>query len=292
MRQTSRKTGRRRLFKARGSRVFLNYYRSSKPETSSSEPSTQKISTDWLGKKRLLYKLRNFGLLILLLWLSIHSLILQPSPQISLSNTTYRSAADYKQAITHELKSLLNRNKITLNKKAVEIKLKRQFPEITSLSINIGVFSQIPRVKLVIDGPSFNLSSAAETYVVNAQGVAVAKSANLAASSQLPNLIDQTNFKVELGKQVLAASEVTFINNLLAQCRRSSVPVASLTLPPLAQELDLRTADKSYLVKFYLGADASQQIGQFLAARHDFDVRGQQPASYLDVRVPGKVYFK
>jgi cell division septal protein FtsQ len=63
----------------------------------------------------------------------------------------------------------------------------------------------------------------------------------------------------------------------------------------------LRSGDKEYLidasgrpyfVKFYLGGDSAVQIGQFLAARHQFDQKNSQPTEYLDVRVGGKVFYK
>jgi hypothetical protein len=63
-------------------------------------------------------------------------------------------------------------------------------------------------------------------------------------------------------------------------------------LPPSAQEIDLYTSDKSYLTKFYLGGDVLQQSGQFLAARNHFKEIGEDPATYLDVRVQGKIFSK
>jgi hypothetical protein len=70
------------------------------------------------------------------------------------------------------------------------------------------------------------------------------------------------------------------------------VSVSSLTLPKTAQELDLRTKDRPYYVKFYLGGDALLQAGQFLATRRQFDTSNTQPAEYLDVRVEGKIFYK
>jgi hypothetical protein len=77
----------------------------------------------------------------------------------------------------------------------------------------------------------------------------------------------------------------------LAQTRRAGVPIKSLTFPPLAQELDLATEDQPYFVKFYLGGDPLVQAGTFLAARHQFS-SGVKPSVYLDVRVPGKIFYK
>jgi hypothetical protein len=70
------------------------------------------------------------------------------------------------------------------------------------------------------------------------------------------------------------------------------VTITSLSLPSKPSELDLRTKDRPYFVKFYMGGDALTQAGQFLAARAQFDRQNHQPADYLDVRVAGKIFYK
>src|SRR5207302_459575 len=101
---------------------------------------------------------------------------------------------------------------------------------------------------------------------------------------------DQSGFKTQAGQPALSSQAVNFIKNIITQCHGAKVPVASLTLPKTAQELDFKAADRPYFVKFYLGGDPVLETGQFLAARHRFDQTGQ-PTSYLDVRVNGKIYF-
>jgi hypothetical protein len=90
----------------------------------------------------------------------------------------------------------------------------------------------------------------------------------------------------------LSAIDIAFIKAILVHCAKTGIKVDSLTLPTIAQEVDLRTKDRPYFVKFYLGGDSATQIGQFLAARHNFDQTGSQPGEYLDVRVNGKIFYK
>jgi len=90
----------------------------------------------------------------------------------------------------------------------------------------------------------------------------------------------------------VSASSAKFINTVIAQSKRANVPIVSFVLPNTAQEVDLRTSDKPYYVKFYLGGDALIQTGQFLAARHQFDATNSQPSEYLDVRVAGKIFYR
>ncbi len=119
-----------------------------------------------------------------------------------------------------------------------------------------------------------------------------------ATTDQLPqikNLVrldDQSGFTTQVGKQVLSSQSVNFINNMLAQLQRAKIPVKSLILPKQAQELDLRTNDRPYYVKFYLSGDVLYETGQFLASRHYFDQNHKQPQRYLDVRLGGKIFYK
>lgn len=283
---------RRRLSKPSSTKYPPKYVNRSKPSSAVNSKFKKSSNPPARAKKITLKKLRNYMVLVLLLFLIIHSLIIKPSPQVTTTSTVFRPVETYQEALKNEYQALLNQNKITVNNKAIEAKMRKKFPEISKMDMSIPLFSQIPHVKITVDGPRMVLNSGLDSYVINAQGIAVGKATSLPSASKLPVLIDETNFQVDIGKQVLAANEVDFISNILNQCNRSGVAVASLTLPALAQELDLRTTDKAYFVKFYLGGDPAIQIGQFLAARHDFDIKGQQPGSYLDVRVPGKVYYK
>lgn len=289
---SSDQQSRRRLSKVANSRYPLKYINRSKPSMAANLKLIKPSNPPGRAKKITVKKLRNYLVVILLLFIIVHNLIIKPDPKVTTTSTVFHSVATYHEALKTEYQSFFNRNKITINKNAIEKNMRKKFPEITKMNLSTSLFSQIPQAKIIIDGPRVVLNSGLDSYVINAQGVAVAKASSLPLASKLPVLIDQTNFQIEIGKQVLATHEVDFIGSILSQCSRSQVPVVSLTLPSLAQELDLKTADKNYYVKFYLGGDPIIQIGQFLAARHDFDTKNQQPGTYLDVRVPGKVYYK
>ncbi len=222
----------------------------------------------------------------------VYSLIVKPTPKILASSTAYHPVKIYQAAAAKQLQNFKNRNKVTLDENAISSALRKQFPEIASLKIELPLFSQVPNVHLNIAAPSLILESGGALYLVDAEGVSVAKAAQWPALGNLPHVIDQTGFSLKAGQPVLSASAVGFIKALASQCQRAGVPISSLSLPPLAQELDLRTADSGYFVKFYLGGEVLQQSGQFLATRHGFNTSHIQPAEYLDVRVPGKIFYK
>lgn len=222
----------------------------------------------------------------------VYSLIVSTNPKIELDSEIYHPISVYHQAAAAGLNSFHNRNKLTFNDKDLILSLKKQFPEISSVSVDLSLFGKTPKLKFTIAAPSFFINSRGVNYVVDSEGVAVDRSTAFPKIKSLPIIIDQTGFSSKGGTQVLSTQAVRFINAVINQAKHARIPIASMTLPALAQELDLRTTDRGYFVKFYLGGDPLVQTGQFLAARHQFDQTGAQPSQYLDVRVPGKVYFK
>lgn len=230
-------------------------------------------------------------LIILLLAGLIYSLLLKPVPKVTATNLSYHPAQVYSSAVAKSFSGLKNSNKISFDEPAVIKNIQKQFPEVEAVHIELPFFSQEARVRLVVSPPAFKLASGTQSLIIDSSGLAVARSSDLPAFNLL-SLTDQSGFEAGIGKQVLSSQSVEFIRMVIAQSRRAKVPIASMTLPALAQEVDLRTADQPYYVKFYLDGDALNQTGQFLAARQQFTATHQQPSQYLDVRVSGKIFYK
>jgi hypothetical protein len=273
-------------------RVPLIYYRRGGGRSSKTSPFQKKPAVPASRFRKALVRLVDLAVIAAVFFCLIYSLIVRPNAQVLLSDSSYHAESVYSSAANKLLKEFINRNKVTLDGQSIVKSLQAQFPEIASAAVELPLFSEVPRLHLDISSPSIFLHSGSSTYIVGASGKAVAKASGLPSIKNLPDVIDQTGFETTVGKQVLSAQAVNFINDIVTQCKHANVPIQSMTLPALAQELDLRTADKGYFVKFFLGSDSTQQIGQFLAARHQFAAGGDQPTEYLDVRVPGKIFFK
>lgn len=273
-----------------GGRIGPSYYGSSlKTPTRSpfkKRPAPKKPPS------RLVGRFSNALLIIAIIAAFIFCSIIKPRPQTIISSNAYHSSAVYEAAVKTAFGALRNKTKLTLDERGITGALKKQFPEIEAVKIQVPIISQIPTLRLSIALPTFNFSSNNNLYVVGSNGVVTGPSSQLAGASKLPSVIDQSGFGAEPGKQVLGSEAIGFINTILAQCGRANVKVQSLTLPKAAQELDLRAENQPYFVKLYLGGDALVQAGQYLAAKHKFDTENSQPQQYLDVRVTGKIYYK
>jgi cell division septal protein FtsQ len=271
----------------------LTFYRSADPKIETQSPFRNKVAAEQTSKigrffAGFLEWIIFFGLIALL----AYSLVIKPSSSIELNSQSYQQKQTYQKEANKILSGLKYTNKITFDEQDVVNKMQKHFPEIASARVELPIFAQTPVIYLQISSPSFILTSSSGSYVVDSQGVAVAKTSDFNGAHNLLAVEDQSGFDAGVGKQVMSAGAVNFINTLANQSKHANVNISTLTLPKTAQELDLRTKDRPYYVKFYLGGDSLLQAGQFLATRHQFDTSNTQPAEYLDVRVPGKIFYK
>ncbi|HET9721522.1 MAG TPA: hypothetical protein VFP32_00630 [Candidatus Saccharimonadales bacterium] len=269
---------------------LTTYYRADANPSSSNSPFKPQPAKK--SHRKLLLGIVDIALIIALVFVVGYSLIVNPSPNVIANSYAYHPAQSYASAASAQLGSLKNHNKISFNEQAVILALQKQFPEISGAQVELPFFSQKPTIRLNIAEPSFKLTSGGQTYIIDSQGIVVAKATDMPNVKNLPSVVDQSGFSANVGKRVLDYSAVGFINTVIAQCQKAKVPISQLTLPPLPQEMDLRTTDQPYYVRFYLGGDPMVQTGQFLALRNQFSKNHNAPSQYLDVRVDGKVFFK
>ncbi|MBX4201547.1 hypothetical protein KW803_01465 [Candidatus Saccharibacteria bacterium] len=271
-------------------RTQLNTYYKSTKEPAETSPFKKKQTKR--SHRKILFGATDIILVALLLAGLVYSLVLKPQPKIIASDSSYHSRDVYRSQITPLFNGVGNRNKISFSETSVIEAIQKKFPEVQSARVELPFFSQEPKVWLNISPPAFRLVSSNQAYIVDTQGVAVAKAEDITNVKGLATLDDQSGFDNKVGSQVLSSQAVAFIDTVIAQTKKAKVPISTLTLPPLAQELDLRTADQPYYVKFYLGGDALTQSGQLLASRQKFSQTKQVPSQYLDVRVQGKIFYK
>jgi hypothetical protein len=103
---------------------------------------------------------------------------------------------------------------------------------------------------------------------------------------------DKSGLTVHVGTGVLPSSNVSFIQTVVVQLQAHALKVTSLTLPQGTSELDVTFNAKSYLLKFNLEGSAPQQVGTFLATYKYLQTQNVTPTQYVDLRVPGRAYYK
>ncbi len=228
---------------------------------------------------------------IKVLWLST-------SPRIIIVGNTTTSSAYAQSAAVYEAAartflagSTMNHSKITADLDGTARKLERAYPELAQVAVSIPLVSNRPVVYAEIAQPSLILQMSRGNYALNKTGIALARTPKIPA--QVPVVVDQSSVMPKLGAQYLPSSTIAFIQIVDYQLRSAHVAVSAFVLPPDSPyELDVRLSGQAYLLRFNLEESAQVQSGTAIATTQQLSAQGSLPKTYLDVRVPGRVYYK
>jgi hypothetical protein len=253
---------------------------------------------------RLQFWLQRFGLIILLIAglasvVNVVSLSNQAKvlPLVAADSGAFlRDTKVYETAATKLLaESVWNKNKITVDTGHISRELLQQYPELASVSVTIPLLAHRPLVYIQPGEPALILLGANGAFVIDNTGKALLKGDDVKAIGQpdLPLVNDQSRLRLELNKQALPASTVSFIREVKLQLAAKQFTAAEMNLPAAASQLDVKIAGQPYYIKFNLQTDtARQQAGTFLATITQLQKQNVTPSQYVDVRVPGRAYYQ
>jgi len=137
--------------------------------------------------------------------------------------------------------------------------------------------------------PSLIIQTTHGNYALSKSGLVLTSLSTLPAGVQL--VVDQSSLVPQLGKQVLPSSAVSFVQIVAYQFKAANLSISAFVLPASSPyEVDVRLEGKPYIVRFNLEEDALTQSGAAIATIQQLG--GTVPADYVDVRTPGRVYYK
>lgn len=230
-------------------------------------------------------------------------LSLSSSPKVVVRNAAsdpgsvfLRERAIYEEASQKVLESsILNRSKVTIDTAGFDRKMREKFPELSVASVTLPLMGRRPIVELVVVKPAMILSIKNDkTYILDEDGRAIipVNEAKGIGSLQLPVVADESGDSFKAGEGVLTKQSVTFITTFVNQLSARKVKVSTITLPPLASEVQFKVDGQQYYIKASLMTDARQAAGSYLAMKAKLESDKVTPAEYIDVRVDEKVFYK
>jgi hypothetical protein len=227
---------------------------------------------------------------------------LSTEPAVAVSGTIAGNVltadqAAYQLAATKILsQSFTSQNKLTLNTTSFITQLKTEFPQIASATLSIPLVGSKMTLTITVTKAALVLQSGTSGYVIDQNGRIMASASQVAnlSSLKLPIVSDPTTAGVLTnGTQALSMTTVQFITSVIYELNQKSITVKQLVLPDGSNELDVYPTGKTYYVKFNLQSNTPvNQAGTYLALNNYFTQRGITPASYVDVRVAGRGYYK
>ncbi|MDQ5971916.1 MAG: hypothetical protein QG553_75 [Patescibacteria group bacterium] len=245
---------------------------------------------------------RNFPSLVALAAVTVsvlYCLGLTTNPKVVVSANSpqaivLRDKVDYEVGAQKILsQSLLSRTKFTVNAGGFEKAFRAEFPEVDQVSLTLPLVSRRPIVTLSIAQPQLILTANSQAYVLDKRGTVImpAKELSSTVRATLPVVNDQSGLEVATGKTVLPTEDIQFITEVVAQLKAKQIGIESITLPKVAQQVDIKIAGQPYYVKFSVNSQAREAVGTFLATKKKLEETKVTPSQYIDVRIPGRAYY-
>lgn len=284
---------------ARKPATVFSYYSTRQSSNVQSSSQTRQPRNDQQTKQGIVTILPSLLAMFVIVACVLYATSLDSQPRIQINSSTnkqlLRDSNFYQKAGGKIIQSsIFNRSKLTIDTNGVAAELEGEYPELGKVSVIIPLVSRRPIIEVQPAQAMIRLTGSSGSFIVDEQGRVLVKGADATSRvrDSLPNVIDESGLKLELGKQVLPITVVDFINQLASQLNAKHITSQSLTLPAIANELHLRVEGTTYYVKFDLQGDPRQQAGAYLAAKEKFETDKTTPSEYLDVRVPEKVFYK
>lgn len=279
--------------------VFL--YRSLRPEAKSVDGRQKSRGSPATGlASAARFWLQRLGLLAFLVAVTLstlHILSLTSKAKVLVadnsSHALLASSETYEASANQLLgASIWNSNKVTIDTAKLSQQLMNQFPELATVYTSVPLLARQPVIYLIPAQPVLVLTTVNGSFVIDMRGKAIARR-SVQEMSGLPLLNDQSGLKAQLNSQALPASNVRFVQAILAQLAAKHFNPSSMTLPASTSELDVQLVGQAYFVKFNLQSnDPRGQAGTFLATISSLKHQNITPAKYVDVRVDGRAYYQ
>ena len=194
----------------------------------------------------------------------------------------------YKKTVEATIKaSLLNHNKATVDSRGIARNLKKNHPELQSAVVTVPIVGNKVNAYVTQYPAEFILRQGSSRYGLTSNGYII----ELPKLSQtLPVVNDETGEEVTVGGHLLPESHVSFIKTVVYELAHNNLKVSSISLPSgKAYEINIYLKSKPFYIKFNLAEDAMQQSGAAVAIIKQL---GSTSPEYIDLRVPGRAYYK
>lgn len=228
---------------------------------------------------------------------TVHVRVVHPNGASQLSSLPedgFIRREDYGSAAASALRSeIRNRSKFTVHTSAIERELRDQFPELQAVALQLHFFDRTPVIRVVPRMPELlvNSSDKDNAYYVDARGVVIAEADDRSALD-VPVITDEVGLDLAPGSRVLPIDTIAFIENIRLQLDNANLAITEMRLPAVANELHVEVEGDNYFGKFDIAGDVRRQAGSFIAVRERVTQQGAQPNEYIDVRIPGRAYYR
>lgn len=199
------------------------------------------------------------------------------------------SESDLKRAVEDSLSSSpLSRNILFVNSGQLATQLKSQNQQIATVQVD-KQFPSTLKITIHEQAPELLWRSGTSTYVVSDDGHAYSQ--NSQNNSGLITVVDGSNVPVSLGQALVPTQFVQFVKSLKSKLNPLGVTPAQLSVGETTSEILVATSS-GYSIRFDTTRSIDDQIADLKATLETLKKQNKKITEYIDLRIPGKVFYK
>lgn len=223
-----------------------------------------------------------FYVVILSGWFNITSIVVQGNRSVSQASIV-RAANDslsrhfwYRNIWLVE-PGTLSQELESGNYELQQVSVSRQFPHtlvITVVERQPVLFWQTGNDKFVLDTGGLIVATASSTAL------------------KLPVVVDTSNLPAKVGDRAVAPGFITFTTDVIAKLApQTGLSVVELSVADTTNDLQVQT-NAHYMLKFDTTRSVDDQINDLVAVLAKLKADKKTPSEYIDLRIPGRVFYK
>lgn len=196
----------------------------------------------------------------------------------------------YKEAIKEYLDAQPSKRFLfALDENELSSAVTVKYPEVSTISArkegvapgNFVVSFRVPTVSWKIGEKNYFVDAKGETFENNFM------------APPTVNVIDNSGASITAGEAFVSKGFLRFLGRLIALTNQSGLgEVTEASLPPnTTREIDIKLKGRGYLIKTHTDRDPAAEVEDIKRVIGYLDQKKLNP-SYIDVRVPGRAYYK
>lgn len=139
--------------------------------------------------------------------------------------------------------------------------------------------------------PGLIWKTGSRTYILSSGGRVISEQQKSDSSSGLPTVTDTTNLPVETGSNVSGRDFVNYVRKIQEFMTSSKIAIEKMYVLDTTSELYVKT-QAGYDIKFSTLQSLESAIRSLKATLDLLTQQNKKPASYIDLRVEGRAFYK
>jgi cell division septal protein FtsQ len=214
-------------------------------------------------------------------WLNARGIAVKGNSTISQEAIT-QAADEYLRA------NPVQRNVLFLNAQDMAQAVKTQEPTLANVKVSRTLLLGL-NVQVVESQPSLVWQTGEQSWLIAEDGRVLRQAK--AGEGTFGRIIDTAQLTVKVGDKVADKQFVVFAREFISLAGKKGVDIESSAIGATTRELNIRLKN-GIVIRTDTSRGAAEQVEAYIATIETAQQQNKKPTEYVDVRIPGKAFYK